>query len=166
MGTVKAAAADAPPHTASVYRPIISATFSAKLRLIRLGSSTLPMAMPAPASTADKNREKTLPVARSNVPEAIKTRAISNTRSAPKRRARAGVGSEKRPRHRMGSVVSMLAPVEVRPVSRMISGSTTERLPNTGRRLQAMRIRLRASNQWVDGLLELFLDGAVIAAAL
>ena len=47
----------------------------------------------------------------------------------------------------VASVVSMLAPVEDRPVSRMISGSTTERLPKTGRRLQAIRIRLRASSQ-------------------
>ena len=46
----------------------------------------------------------------------------------------------------MGSVVSTLAPVADKPVSRMISGSTTDRLPNTGRRLQAIRIRLRPSS--------------------
>ena len=50
----------------------------------------------------------------------------------------------------MGRVVKKLAPVAPRPVSRMISGSTTDRLPNTGRRLKAISSRLTASSTgWV-----------------
>jgi hypothetical protein len=145
-GTDKAVADAAPAQIASVYRPVISAVWRAKLRLTRPGSSTLPMAIPAPASTDDANSGASVPAARSTVPTVMSSRASSSTRSGPYRRASAGVGAENSPRHTIGKVVSMLAPTADRPVSRMISGNTTDRLPNTGRRLQAMRIRLRPSS--------------------
>ena len=118
-----------------------------KSRLIRPSSSTLPIAMPAPASTDDANSKGRLTQARSKVPTQIKNIAPSSVRSTPKRRASAGDGAANRPRQMMGRVVKKLAPVALRPVLCMISGSTTDRLPNTGRRLKAISSKLAASSK-------------------
>ena len=145
-GTVNAVATDAPAQIASVYRPVIIAARRGKSRLIRPSSSTLPSAMPAPANTDEANNKGRLTQARSAVPMQISSIAPSKVRSTPKRRASAGAGAEKMPRQMMGSVVSKLAPVALKSVSRMMSGNTTDRLPNTGRRLKAISSRLSANS--------------------
>ena len=122
-----------------------------KSRLTMPSTSTLPTAMPAPANTDEANSSGRLGQARSAVPRQISKSAPSRVRSTPKRRAKAGAGAANRPRQTMGRVVSRLAPVAPRPVSRMMSGSTTDRLPNTGRRLKAISSRHRPSSQGCAG---------------
>ena len=58
----------------------------------------------------------------------------------PTRRPSQGAHMAKSPKQTMGRVVSALAAVGDIPVAATISGSTTERLENTGRRLKAMKM--------------------------
>ena len=67
-----------------------------KSRLIMPSTSTLPTAMPAPASTEDVNKSGRLAHARSAVPRQISSMAPSSVRSTPKRRANAGAGAANR----------------------------------------------------------------------
>ncbi|MCY1225425.1 hypothetical protein D9M72_376170 [compost metagenome] len=145
-GTVRPAALAAPPHTAMVYRPIISAACLAKSRFTRPESSTFDTAMPLPAMAEARNSSGMLPVPRSTVPTPISTMQPSSVRSVPKRRPSQGAIGANTPRQTIGSVVSRLAAVADRPVARMISGSTTDRLANTGRRLKAMSTTVRPSS--------------------
>jgi hypothetical protein len=145
MGTVSPAALAAPPHTAMVYRPIISAACFAKSRFTRPDSSTFDTAMPLPAMAEARNSSGMLPVPRSSVPTKISTMQPSSVRSVPKRRPSPGASGANTPRHTIGRVVNRLAAVAERPVALMISGSTTERLANTGRRLKAISTTLAPS---------------------
>ncbi len=128
-----------------VYRPIISAACAAKSRFTRPDSSTFDTAMPLPAMAEARNSSGMLPVPRSTVPTRISTMHASSVRSVPKRRPRPGASGANTPRQTIGSVVSRLAAVDESPVALMISGSTTERLANTGRRLKAISTTLAPS---------------------
>ena len=108
--------------------------------------------MPVPAMAEATKSKGTLPVPRSKVPTRMNTRQPSRVRSVPKRRPSRGASIAKRPRQTIGKVVSRLAAPGDSPVDAMISGSTTDRLENTGRRLKAMSTTLSASSRRLPGV--------------
>jgi hypothetical protein len=59
IGTVRPAAAVAPPPSATEYAEVITTRRSGKSRLIKPGTSTFPTAIPAPITAAPRNRVPT-----------------------------------------------------------------------------------------------------------
>ncbi len=118
-----------------------------KSRLIKPDINTLAIAMPVPASAVAANSTGSAPTPRNPVPSATSARHASSVRSVPKRRPSRGANIANSPRQTTGNVVSALAPPGERPVRSMISGSTTDRLENTGRRLKPISTTLNAISQ-------------------
>src|SRR5690625_702985 len=145
-GWVNAAAAAAPEHKPIVNRPIMAGAQGPKSRLINPGSNTLHRAIPAPAVMVPKNNNSHQWLPRSKVPLVIRKRATNNARSKPIRRASAGAGIAKTPRHSTGSVVSKLAWCVLKPVCVIISFNTTDRLLKIKRRLMEIKNVANASN--------------------
>ncbi len=132
-------AARAPPAESDIeYSPVISPVRCAKSRLIRAGSSTLPVAIAAPASTVPTNRAGTASRVRTAIPAHSTTSAMSRARSMPTRRASRGAMGASRPKHSTGSAVSTPAVVAESPTLARISASSGDTATTAGRRFAAI----------------------------
>ena len=101
-----------------------------------------------PASAEAMKSSGTFPVPRNAVPAVIMSMQTRSVRSMPTRRPSQEAGMANRPRQTIGKVVRALAAASERPVEATMSGSTTERLENTGRRLNAIRMTDRPRRNW------------------
>jgi hypothetical protein len=90
IGTTTPDATAATPPITVAYAPVRSTTLAGKSRLIRLGSTTLPTAIPAPISTVPANRPIAVGAHRTAIPSVRTTSAPPRSRSGPHRAASRG----------------------------------------------------------------------------
>ena len=117
-----------------------------KSRLSRLGSSTLPTAMPEPITQVPKYRHQTEPSERSTMPPAMRISAPNRVGSRPYSRASMAENGEIRAKASSGRVVRMPASALDRPNSGWISPSSGATPVTGARRLAAISRMPRISS--------------------
>ena len=138
-GTARPAAAAPLTDISIIARPVSGPTWRGKACLMTAGTSTLPVAIPAPASTVPVNSAGWAGSTRSRSPAVSTTSATVIAAWVPMRRASTGVSAEKMPRHSSGRVASTPAST---PVSPKVSWSW----PRTGGMPVMAARRLRVSS--------------------
>jgi hypothetical protein len=94
-GMIKAEPSAPPAPIANAYAPVTEAVLPEKSRLIRLGSNTLPKAMPTPIMAVPQYSSHIAPDERNAIPSATSASAPTIVRSSPSLRATAELTGEK-----------------------------------------------------------------------
>jgi hypothetical protein len=135
----------AKPISDTVYRDIAVPVRCEKSRRTSTGSSTLPVAIAAPASAVPRNSRPTPGMSRSSMPASRTNIAPASAVRTPSRRASTGASGASRPKQSTGSVVSAPAHPDDRPVSDWMRLSTGPIAAAAGRRLIAISTTPAAS---------------------
>ena len=144
-GTVRPAASAAPAVRAATYEPVTRPAVRAKRLFTMLGTITLPIAIPIPASTVPAKSAAVEPAPRAATPTDIGIRASSSKRSAPSRLASIGAATRTAPKHRTGAAVRTPAAVADSPSALRISSVIGGTLATAVRRLRPVRTTPAAS---------------------